>query len=132
MRRIAAVAVILSIPALLTADINRFNPDRDLERPDALPRSVQRPDPGLTAMSIPLPVWEGVGKSIDAGRRPSQLPCPPSVPPYLTRCRPQPDCSGHANAPALWPHTPRVDERKTSDRERLLLKGRVQDSQPAN
>ena len=132
MSKLAAVAVMLATPALLMADINRLNPSRDLERPDAMIRRMQGQESGLTAMSVPLPVWEGVGKPIDPGRRPSQVPCPPSVSPYLTRCRPQPDCPIHAKAPVLWPHAPRTEERKTAAVEQRLVQDQTQGTQPTD
>lgn len=132
MSKLAAVAAILTLPTLLVADINRFNPSRDLERPDAVIRRMQGQESGQTALSVRLSVWEGVCKPIDAGRRPSQMPCPPSVPPYLTRCQPQPDCSIHANAPVLWPHAPRVDEQKTAAKEPRTEQAQVPNNQPVN
>ena len=112
MTKLATIALILALPALVAADINRFNPDRDLERPDAVLWRVQRPEPGLTAITPVLPAWKGVGMPLVTGCQ-SRVACPSTVPQHVTRCLPSPDCRNEVSAPILWPHAPRVDERKT-------------------
>lgn len=131
MRKLAAVAIMLALPALVAADINRFNPDRDLERPDAVLWRVQRPEPGLTAMTPVLPVWKGAGVPL-VNVCQSRVACPSAAPQHVTRCLPSPDCRNNVSAPVLWPHAPRVDEVKTTAEERRLDRALAPDGKPAN
>ncbi len=131
MTKLIAVALILALPALVAADINRFNPTRDLERPDALPRSVQRPEPGLAVMVPVLPVWQGAGTPLATGCQ-SRVACPSTVPQHVARCLSGPDCHNKASSPVLWPHAPRADEQKTAAKEPRQEQAQVPNNQLAN
>ncbi len=131
MKKLAAVALVLALPALVAADINRFDPDRDLERADAVLWRVQRPEPGLTATTPVLPVWKGAGIPLVAGCQ-SRVACPSTVPQHVTRCLSSPDCRNNVSAPVLWPHAPRVDEARTTAEERRLDNALAPDGRPAD
>jgi len=131
MTKLAAVVLILALPALVTADINRLKLSPDLEKPDALAWIARRPEPGLTAMLPLLPVWEGGGAPVAADRE-SPIACPGAAPEHVARYLSQPDCRTHVNAPALWLHAPRTDEQKTVAKEPAPEQVQIQDKHPAN
>ena len=131
MTKLVAVVLILALPDLVTADINRLKLNPDLEKPDALAWIVRRPEPRLTTMHAPLPVWESAGVPVTADRE-SPIACPSTAPEHVARCLSQPDCRNHVNAPALWLHAPRTDEQKTVAKEPAPEQVQVQDKHPAN
>jgi hypothetical protein len=130
MTKLTLVALILGLPALVAADINRFNPRRDLERPDALRWNMRTQRPELNVAPSALPAWVSICRPNPAAHCKSQTPCP--VPQHLCRCLSQPDCLSHASAPVLWPHSPRADEQRTADKEPRPKQAQVQDKHPAN
>ena len=132
MTKLAAVALILALPALVTADINRLRPRMDAERPDAVCVNARRPEPQLAVMSPLLPVWDEACVSAAAGPGRTEMQCPASVPEHLTRRQSQPDCRNHVNAPVLWPHAPRTDEQRTVTNELRSEQARLQDRHPTN
>jgi hypothetical protein len=132
MTKLSAALLILALPALVTADINRSSLKPDRERPDALPWSVRRPQFGLTTIAPVPPAWNGACPSSATGSDRIQAACPAVTPQHVSRCLAQPDCRNDGNAPVLWPYAPRAHEERTSEKEQLLLKGRYQGSQLAN
>jgi hypothetical protein len=132
MRMLAAVVVILALPALVMADINRLKLSPDLDPPDALPWSARRTEPSLRAVPVGMPVWVAPSVPLVPRCCKNEVPGPCTAPQYVTRCQCKPDIADRAVAPILWPHSPRTDERNTLTKEQRLAKGCVQDSQPVN
>ena len=132
MTKQAAVAVILALPGLVTADFYRLRPSPDIAQPDALAWNTRIGRPEPTAVHSTLPSWASITSSDPAGRCRSRAACPGAVPQHLGRCLSQPYCQRSVNMPILWLHAARADEQKTAVKEKRLAEGRVQDGQPAN
>jgi len=130
MTKLAAIVLILALPALVLADINRLRPSPDLERPDALPWNMRMQRPELAVVPSALPAWASTYMSSPAERSSNRVPCPCPASQHLSLCLSQPDCLNHANAPILWPHAPRADEQKTAAKEPRPKQ--VQDKHRAN
>jgi len=132
MTKRAALALILALPGLVTADFHRFRPSPDTAQPDALPWNmrIQRPEP--VAMRWALPSWANTYTASPAEGSSSRVPGPCPASQHLSLCLSQPDCLNHANVPILWPHAPRVDEQKTVAKEPHPERVQVQDKHPAN
>lgn len=125
MRKLAAVALILALPALVAADINRLKPSPDLDRPDALPWNMRTRRPELRVAYPAQPSWASISRP-NPVRSKSVGPCHATAPQHVTRCLPQPDCRNDGNIPVLWPHAPRVDEQKTVAMEPRPDRGQIQ------
>jgi hypothetical protein len=130
MRMLAAVALILALPALAAADINRLRLSPDPDRPDALLWNARRTQ--LSPAPVGLPAWAGPSMPLVPNCRKSQIAGPCTVPEYVTRCQREPGCPNRASAPMLWPKAPRTDEQKTATEELRVARGWVQNSRPAN
>jgi hypothetical protein len=132
MTKLAAVALILALPGLVTADFYRLRPSPDLAQLDALPWNVRilRPEP--TAVRSVLPSWANTYTASPAERSSNRVLCPCPASQHLSLCLSQPDCLTHANTPILWLHAPRTDEQRTAAKEPSTEQARVQDEHPAN
>ncbi len=131
MMKLTAVLLILSLPALVTADVNRLRPSRGLEEPDALCWNMQTHRPEPTAVPLVMPSWASIRMSNPTVTSRSSIQCPTSAPQHVTRRLSQPECASYVKAPVLWPHAPRADEQKTADREPRPKQTQAQDRQPA-
>jgi hypothetical protein len=122
MTKLVAVALILVLPGLVAADINRLRPSPDLEQPDALPWNTRTHRPELTLVPSVSPAEASICMSDLAERNSNRIPCPCPASQVLSRCLSQPDCLNHANMPILLPHAPRADEQRTSEKELRLVR----------
>ena len=132
MRKALSVVLILAFPALVAADINRLNPNPDLERPDARTWQLRPHESGLVLPSSPLPVWKGAFAPVTPGCGTGRVACPSSLPGHVAKRTVQPDNRTPVLAPILWPHSPRADEVRTVAREPRPGQARRGDTQPAN
>ena len=132
MIRNMTVVLIMALPVLVTADINRLDANLDLERPDTRTWCLRTQQPEFVPMSATLPVWEGVFIPGAAGRSQGRTPCPSAAPEHVTRRLAQPDCRNTTIRPALWPFAPRADEKKTAAREPRPERTRIPAAEPAN
>jgi len=132
MMKLNAVLLILALPALVTADVNRFRPSRGLEEPDALCWNMRTHRPERTVVTSVLPAWASICAPSPAERSSNQVTCPGPGSQYLSRRLSQPECANYVKMPVLWPHAPRADEQKTAAGEPRPKKAQAQDKQPAN
>ncbi|GEM_PF-2136158 len=132
MKMLVAVVVILALPVVVAADINRLRLSPDLERSDALIWKARRTELSLRAVPIGLSVWVGPSAPLVSRSSKSELRCQCSVPPHVTRCQCDPDRPDRTVMPVLWPHSPRTDERKTAAKERRQKQAQVQDEHRVN
>ena len=131
MMKLTAVVLMLMLPGLVAADINRLPLGRALEQSDALLRTTPILQQGMTITPSILPMWAGPSVPVTCGCSRSRVACPASAPQHVTRCLQSPDCRETASAPILWPQAPRVEERKTAAKELSQERPRAQESQPA-
>ena len=131
MTKLAMIVLILALPALVAADIDRLRPSPDFERPDALAWNTRTHEPELPMKPPVPPAWQGACASGPTGPGRSQIQRLVPVPEHVALCQSQPDCRSHVNAPALWPHAPRTDEQKTTDKERRQKQARTRNKHPA-
>ncbi len=132
MRKLAAVVVLLALPALVAADINRLKLSPDLDRADALPWNARRTEPNLMAWSVGLPVWAGPSVPLVSRFSKSEFRCPCTVPQHVVRCQCNPGRPDRTGVPVFRPHSARTRDDKTTAKEQHLGQGRVQDGRSAD
>lgn len=132
MTKLAAVALILALPGLVTADFYRLRPSPDVAQPDALPWNMRIQRAAPTAVHSALSSWANTYTVSPAERSSNRVPCPCPAAGHLGLRLSQPDCLTHVNAPVLWPRAPRTDERKTAANEMRSEQAQLQDRHPAD
>ena len=132
MTKLAAIVLILALPALVAADINRVRLGPGPEQPDALRWNMRMQRPELTVVPSVQPAWASICTPNPTERSSYRVPCPCPAAQHLGLCLSQPDCLNHANAPILWPHAPRADEQKTAAKEPRPEQAQVQYKHSAN
>ena len=132
MKMPAAVVVIMALPALVAADVNRLKPSPESDRPDALIWKARRTELSLRAVPVGLPVWAGPCAPLVSRSSKSELRYQCSVPQHVTRCQCDPDRPDRTGMPVLWPHFPCTDEQRTTADEQRRELTRVRGKHPAN
>jgi len=132
MTRLTTVILILVLPALVAAAVNRLQTSPGLERPDDLTWNMQRHEPGPVVMRQSPSAWDGVCLLRATGCCRSGVACLGPACQQVTRLQLQPDRREEANAPVLWPHAPRMDEQETVARELRAERVPAQGPQPAD
>jgi hypothetical protein len=119
MTKLAAVLLVLALPGLVAADIDRLRLSPASEQPDALPWDIRTRRPVVAVAPSVLPAWASISRSDPCERGNNKVPCPCPAAQRLNSCFSQPECRAKVSAPILWLHSPRSDERKTLQEERV-------------